>query len=75
MEASLIRAAGEFRRTPLERSDQRVSWQRPDQAVPITVGLAAFCAGHVHRMPHGYWDDPLPRARAYLRRRTPPWEA
>jgi hypothetical protein len=25
-------ASGEFRRTTLERSDQRVSWERPDQA-------------------------------------------
>lgn len=34
------RAAGEFRRTPLERSDQLVSWERPDQAF--------FAAGACH---------------------------
>ena len=136
-----------YRRTPLERADQRVSWERPDQAffaagachilawacreahpgrsigitglrrvgeqpvshvyatwddwafdhsgwhrepqlfevnqdfegralerVRITVDLPDFCAEHVHRMPHQYWHDPLPRARAYLARYSPPWE-
>jgi hypothetical protein len=33
-------AAGAFRRTPIERSDQRVSWQRTDQAF--------FAAGACH---------------------------
>lgn len=33
-------AAGRFRRTPLERSDQRVSWERADQAF--------FAAGACH---------------------------
>ena len=140
------RAAGEFRRTPLERSDQQVSWERPDQAffaagachilawacrdlysshdvglaalrsadepqvfhtfatwgwwafdhagwnlesdlvaanaayegqavsrVEIDVSLAEFCGEHAHRMPHEYWSDPVPRARAYVARFRPPW--
>lgn len=33
-------AAGRFRRTPIERSDQRVSWERTDQAF--------FAAGACH---------------------------
>jgi hypothetical protein len=33
-------AAGKFRRTPIERVDQRVSWERPDQAF--------FAAGACH---------------------------
>lgn len=140
------RAAGSLRRTPIERSDQRVSWERSDEAffaagachilawacrdsyperslqlaamvtadkrqvlhvyatwdrwafdysgwnlesellaanadferVPlekaeINVDLAGFCAEHLHRMPHQYWQDPLPRARDYLSRHVPPW--
>jgi hypothetical protein len=139
-------AAGAFRRTPIERSDQRVSWERGDQAffaagachilafacrgffpgtaigitamtmegdehpfhvyatwgdwafdasgwnpehdlvtvnaafenrsierVVVTTGLAEFCAAHLHRMPDRYWRDPLPRAREYVNRFTPPW--
>ncbi|WBB75065.1 hypothetical protein O7602_05925 [Micromonospora sp. WMMD1128] len=139
-------AAGRFRRTPLERSDQRVSWRRTDQAffaagachilawvcrdtypdraiemagvrysddpqvfhvyafwagwafdhsgwnpepdllasnqdferrpldrVAIGDDLAAFCRAHLSRMPHQYWQDPLPRARDYVRRYPPPW--
>ncbi|MFI5834702.1 hypothetical protein ACIA5A_13600 [Micromonospora sp. NPDC051300] len=139
-------AAGVFRRTPLERSDQRVAWDRTDQAffaagachilawvcrdaypdrpigltglrfaddpqvwhvyatwagwtfdhsgwhpeprllaanrafesrpveaVALADDLAEFCAAHHSRMPHQYWGDPLPRARAYLARHTPPW--
>ncbi|MEU4620379.1 hypothetical protein AB0G04_10440 [Actinoplanes sp. NPDC023801] len=141
-----VTAAGVFRRTPLERADQRVAWERGDQAffaagachilaftcrelhpgreigltamtmagdehpfhvyatweawafdasgwnleqevltvnaafenrrierARITTGLAEFCAAHLHRMPDGYWQNPLPRARAYVRRFTPPW--
>ncbi|MEU8077293.1 hypothetical protein AB0B31_17795 [Catellatospora citrea] len=141
-------AAGKYRRTPLERADQQVSWERSDQAffaagachilawacreshpeksigitglrlaaepqvfhvyatwndwafdhsgwnpesqlfmvnqdfearplerVKITANLAAFCAEHYSRMPHQYWQDPLPRAHAYLRRYSPPWES
>lgn len=34
------RAAGEFRRTEIERSDQRVAWERPDRAF--------FAAGACH---------------------------
>jgi hypothetical protein len=139
-------AAGEFRRTPIERSDQRVSWERTDHAffaagachilawacrdaypdkamklramftageehpvhvfttcgewafdccgwnpetellkvnaefegravvgIEITDSLAEFCERHIHRMPHQYWRDPLPRARDYIDRFTPPW--
>ncbi|MGW1447182.1 hypothetical protein ACWCO3_02665 [Micromonospora sp. NPDC002411] len=139
-------AAGSFRRTAIERSDQRVAWERADQAffaagachilawvcrasypdrlievtavrlvgerhvfhvyavwegwafdhsgwnpepqllaanarfeghpletVGITVDLAEFCADHHHRMPDQYWRDPLPRARAYVGRHSPPW--
>jgi hypothetical protein len=141
-------AAGVFRRTPIERSDQRVSWERPDQAffasgachilaytcrdafpdqpielaamfmlgeqhplhvyavrdgqafdssgwnpeeelrqanrdfegrpierVPVTVSLAELGQQHPLRMPHQYWCDPLPRARAYVDRFAPPWAA
>ncbi len=140
------RAAGEFRRTPLERADQQVSWERSDQAFfaagachvlawtcralhpgrgigiaalrlpgephafhvyatwdrwafdhagwsstddlravnaafegrtpdcfPVDLDLAAFCEAHHSRMPHQYWRDPVPRARAYVERFTPPW--
>ena len=35
-----VQAAGAFRRTPIERSDQRVAWQRADQAF--------FAAGACH---------------------------
>ncbi|WP_039906330.1 hypothetical protein [Micromonospora lupini] len=139
-------AAGAFRRTAIERSDQRVAWERADQAffaagachilawvcresypersievaavrvagdrqifhvyavwdgwtfdhsgwnrevdlltvnaefegrplerVGITVDLAGFCAEHHHRLPDRYWADPLPRARGYVDRHTPPW--
>ncbi|MFI7212775.1 hypothetical protein ACIBP4_22975 [Micromonospora maritima] len=139
-------AAGVFRRTPLERSDQRLAWDRTDQAffaagachilawvcrdaypdrsiglaglrftddiqvwhvyatwagwafdhsgwhpradllaanrdfesrpleaVALPADLAEFCAAHHSRMPHQYWGDPLPRARAYLTRHAPPW--
>lgn len=149
MRGMALLASGTFRRTPLERSDQRVSWERtdqaffssgachilawtcretyPDQAIElaslyllgeqhplhtyarwngwafdasgwnseaelrrvnaefegraververIDVDLAEFCRLHVHRMPHQYWRDPIPRARAYVARFTPPWEA
>ncbi|GAB3334627.1 hypothetical protein GCM10027452_08150 [Micromonospora halotolerans] len=139
-------AAGVFRRTAIERSDQRISWERTDQAffaagachilawvcreshpdrpieiagvrmagdwqvfhvyalwegwafdhsgwnpepqlmaantafegrplerITITEGLAQFCATHHSRMPDQYWRDPLPRARDYVSRYTPPW--
>jgi hypothetical protein len=141
-------AAGRFRRTPIERADQRIAWERGDQAffaagachilaftcrdsypdrvigltamildgdehpfhvyatwegwafdasgwnpghevlavnaafegrritrAGITTGLAAFCTAHRHRMPDQYWRDPVPRARAYLGRFTPPWSS
>jgi len=141
-------AAGRYRRTPLERADQRISWERSDQAffaagachilawvcreahpgrsigitglrlvgeqqvfhvyatwrdwafdhsgwnlesplfevnqdfesrplerLKITADLATFCAKHISRMPHQYWQDPLPRAREYLARYAPPWES
>jgi hypothetical protein len=140
-------AAGVFRRTPVERADQRIAWERGDQAffaagachilaftcrdsypdreigliamvmdgdehpfhvyatwrgwaldaagwnpehevlavntafegrrivrVPVTTGLAGYCAAHLHRTPDQYWRDPLPRARAYLSGFTPPWD-
>lgn len=143
----VVEAAGAFRRTAIERSDQRVAWERTDQAffaagachilawvcrdtypdrlievaavrlagelpvvhtyavwggwafdhagwnpeqqvlavnaafeghplerVPISTDLAEFCAEHHHRMPDGYWRDPIPRARAYVGRHLPPWE-
>ena len=49
------RAAGEFRRTPRERADQRVSWDRPDQAF--------FAAGACHVLAWAcrevYADQPI----------------
>ena len=132
--------AAVFRRTPAERADQELAWQRPDQAffaagachilawefvarhpsyrvaglrkvgeknpshviatdgtwafdhdgwtpeaellaataeyepetrwelMPITTGLAGFCADHRHRLPEQFHADPRPRARAYLDR-------
>ncbi|PWU47720.1 hypothetical protein DLJ46_13985 [Micromonospora globispora] len=139
-------AAGAFRRTAIERSDQRVAWERTDQAffaagachilawvcrdsypdrpieiaavrlagerqvfhaytvwdgwafdhsgwnpepellaintdfegqplqrVKIIHSLAEFCETHHHRMPDQYWHDPLPRARDYVGRYSPPW--
>jgi hypothetical protein len=141
-----IEAAGAFRRTPLERRDQRVAWERSDQAffaagachvlawtgqerfpdraigltairvaggsrvfhtyatwegwafdhsgwnaepalvavnadfegrplerVEVASDLAEFCGEHHHRMPQDFWQDPVPRARAYVERYQPPW--
>ncbi|GLY07853.1 hypothetical protein Acsp01_82320 [Actinoplanes sp. NBRC 101535] len=47
---------------------------RPLERITITSDLPTFCADHVHRMPHQYWRDPLPRAHEYLARHSPPWE-
>jgi hypothetical protein len=41
--------------------------------IEITYGLAEFCERHMHRMPHQYWHDPLPRARHYIDHFAPPW--
>ncbi|MEV0271274.1 hypothetical protein AB0H43_21055 [Hamadaea sp. NPDC050747] len=141
-----LTASGVFRRTPIERSDQRVSWERTDRAffasgachilawacreaypersidlaamflageehplhvyacwdgwafdssgwhpeadllkvnadfegrpvrrVEVSVELAEFCRAHIHRMPHQYWQDPRPRASAYVSQFPPPW--
>ncbi len=46
---------------------------RPTESIEITTDLAEFCQTHVHRMPHQYWRDPVPRARAYVNRYQPPW--
>ncbi|MEU6137998.1 hypothetical protein [Nocardioides sp. NPDC047086] len=46
---------------------------RPVERIEITSTLAAFCAGHAHRMPGQFWQDPVPRAIRYLDRHTPPW--
>jgi hypothetical protein len=40
VEAVPAKASGEFRRSPIERTDQRVSWERDDQAF--------FAAGACH---------------------------
>lgn len=45
------------------------------QRIEITAGLAEFCATHLHRMPHQYWQDPLPRTRDYVNRHAPPWRS
>lgn len=139
-------AAGTYRRTAIERSDQRVAWERTDQAffaagachvlawvcresypdreiglagvrfvgephafhafatwdgwaydhagwnsetdllavnadfegrplerLTITSTLDEYCVEHASRRPDQYWCDPLPRARAYVARHTPPW--
>lgn len=59
-EPQLLAVNADFEGHPLER-------------VGITVGLAEFCAEHHHRMPDQFWRDPLPRARRYVGRFTPPW--
>ncbi|MGC4895306.1 hypothetical protein [Micromonospora sp. DT31] len=59
-EALLLAANREFERRPLEQ-------------VTITDDLATFCRAHLSRMPHQYWGDPLPRARDYVTRHSPPW--
>lgn len=46
---------------------------RPLERVTITDDLATFCATHHSRMPSQYWQDPLPRARDYVSRHSPPW--
>lgn len=49
------KAAGAFRRTPAERADQRLSWERPDQAF--------FAAGACHVLAwvcrEAYPDEPV----------------
>ena len=41
--------------------------------VSVSHDLGEFCRVHQHRMPQDYWSDPMPRARAYVARHTPPW--
>lgn len=62
LESEVLRVNADFEGRPIER-------------MGITVGLAEFCETHVHRMPHQYWRDPLPRAHRYVNRYTPPWVA
>ena len=66
-------AAGVFRRTPQQRADQELSWNRSDQAFFAAVpnDLASFCADHWHRMHEQFHQDPRPRARSYLDRFPP----
>lgn len=40
----------------------------------IDSTMAEFCAEHYSRMPHQYWQDPMPRATRYVDRYIPPWE-
>ncbi|MEU1394761.1 hypothetical protein ABZ403_01635 [Micromonospora zamorensis] len=58
-EPQLLAVNADFEGHPLER-------------VGITVDLAEFCTEHHHRMPDQFWRDPLPRARRYVCRFTPP---
>jgi len=55
-------ASGVFRRTPLERSDQRVSWERPDRAF--------FASGACHILAwscrDSYPDQPIEIAAMWL---------
>jgi hypothetical protein len=55
-------ASGVFRRTPLERTDQRVSWERPDQAF--------FASGACHILAwvcqESYPDRPIELAAMFL---------
>ncbi|TQJ23476.1 hypothetical protein FBZ33_3746 [Micromonospora sp. A202] len=59
-EPQLLAVNADFEGHPLDR-------------VGITVDLAEFCAEHHHRMPDQFWRDPVPRARRYVGRFTPPW--
>ena len=59
-EVDLLAANRDFERRPLDR-------------IAIVDDLATFCRAQHHRMPHEYWDDPLPRARDYVSRHPPPW--
>jgi hypothetical protein len=40
------------------------SWE----VLAITTDLEEFCRAHWHRPPEGFFQDPRPRARAYLER-------
>lgn len=46
---------------------------RPVERIEVGLDLASFCAAHDSRMPHQYWRDPWPRARAYVAGYVPPW--
>ncbi len=59
-EGDLLAANADFEGGPLE-------------VVEIDADLAEFCDEHYSRMPHQYWRDPRPRARAYLGLHSPPW--
>lgn len=48
---------------------------KSSQRIQVTTDLGQFCQDHHHRMPHEYWDDPRPRARAYVSRYPPPWSS
>lgn len=56
LEAELLAATAAY--------EPATAWEQ----LPITTGLAEFCAEHWHRPPEGYHQDPRPRARAYLER-------
>lgn len=61
-------AAGVFRRTPIERSDQRVSWERPDEAF--------FAAGACHILAwecrDAFPDRPIELVAMFLAGRAQP---
>jgi hypothetical protein len=59
-EPEVLRANLEFEGRPLHR-------------VEVDPDLDEFCRKHRHRLPHQYWRDPRPRARAYLALAEPPW--
>lgn len=59
-ESQLLAANTDFESRRLER-------------VTIAGSLAEFCEQHDSRLPDQYWLDPIPRAREYLNRHTPPW--
>jgi hypothetical protein len=51
--------------------------EKPWELLSVSTDLGTFCATNNHRLPDLYFDDPRPRARAYIARfpPTPPTDA
>jgi hypothetical protein len=64
----MYRSSAQFRRTPTERADQRLSWNRDD------VRFFAARACHIHRERQYFAFDPWERALRYLARFPTPEE-
>jgi hypothetical protein len=69
----MYRSSAQFRRTPAERADQMLSWNRDDVRFfaagachILETGLSAFCREHNHRDRPYYAFDPWERALRYI---------